>query len=474
MTKPSKIGILTFSDGRDFVHREHLAQSNLARFQDQLARRLSADGYEVVVGNFVWSSTTAVEEAKRLVTAGCDATIFNFCVWSFPHLAAIAAQFAPGPLLLFSNVNPAYPGMVAFLAAAGALDQVGRRYTRAWGDVADDAVYARVRSFLRASSVVGSLRGQTYGLFGGRPMGMYTAVSNPDQWLRVFGVDIEHIDQWEIVRRAESVAQRSVDAAIRWLEQNATVHYDGAALTPETLGRQIRSYYAVRTMVDEMRLDFCGIKAQPELTNSFCTMDITEAFLNDPYDWDGPKPMIVCATEADTDGALTMQVLKGLSGTPALFADVRHLHEDLGIFDLVNSGEHATFFAGASMDWRDNMPKVHLMPESRFYFPAGGASVHHLAAPGHATFARFTRRDGTYRLTIAEGDFVQFEPARNEELMRQTTYEWPHAFVRFDTPPDTFLGAYAANHIHAVYGSWTTELRMVCDQLGIEAQVLSR
>src|SRR3712207_7175000 len=41
-----------------------------------------------------------------------------------------------------------------------------------------------------------------------------------------------------------------------------------------------------------------------------------EAFLNDPYDWDGPKEPHVCATEADMDAALTMQLLKGLSDTP--------------------------------------------------------------------------------------------------------------------------------------------------------------
>jgi hypothetical protein len=67
------------------------------------------------------------------------------------------------------------------------------------------------------------------------------------------------------------------------------VHYDGTQLTPETLERQIRAYYAMRELIDEWKLDFSEIKGQPELTNHFATMDVTEAFLNDPYDWDGPK-----------------------------------------------------------------------------------------------------------------------------------------------------------------------------------------
>lgn len=47
-------------------------------------------------------------------------------------------------------------------------------------------------------------------------------------------------------------------------------------------------------------------------------MDVAEAFLNDPYDWDGPHEPIVAATESDMDGALTMQIFKLLTGFPVL------------------------------------------------------------------------------------------------------------------------------------------------------------
>ena len=203
-----------------------------------------------------------------------------------------------------------------------------------------------------------------------------------------FGVDVEEIDQWELVRRAPQIDDGRVRNARLWLETLAAgVHYDGARLTPELLERQIRSYYVMRELIDEWNLDFCGIKAQPELTNNFCTMDVTEAFLNDPYDWDGPKEPIVCSTEADMDAALTMQILKRLSGTPVLFADVRHYHAETWASGIsCNSGQHATWFAARSEDPAENLRRVHFFPEE-FYFPAGGASVQHLAAPGDFTFA---------------------------------------------------------------------------------------
>ncbi len=93
------------------------------------------------------------------------------------------------------------------------------------------------------------------------------------------------------------------------------------------------------------------------------------------------------------DGALTMQIFKLLSGTPVLFADVRHYHADRGIWDLCNSGQHATWLAARSDDAAENLRHVELFP-AQFYFPAGGASVYHVAAPGrvHVRAAHPRRR----------------------------------------------------------------------------------
>ncbi|WP_229694277.1 L-fucose/L-arabinose isomerase family protein [Lentzea pudingi] len=237
-------------------------------------------------------------------------------------------------------------------------------------------------------------------------------------------------------------------------------------LTPELLERQLRSYLAVRELIDEWRLDFTGIKGQPELTTHFVTMDVTEALLNDPYDWRGPKEPHVCATEADMDGALTMQLLKHVARTPVLFADVRHHHAARDVWDLCNSGQHATWYAARSDDPAENLAKVHLYPEV-FFFPAGGGLVHHLGAPGEMTLARLTREDGDYRLQLMLGEFETYDDETNEALMRQSTREWPHAFARLDAEADDFLSRFGANHIHAVPGDRRAELRAVCRLLGV-------
>ena len=467
----SRIGIITFSDGRPPVHEELLSMN--LQFQNNLVKKLEEAGHEVIVADELpWTNETAVKAGKRMQLSDVDCTIFNYAIWAWPHFTVLAAQFVPPPYLCLSNINPGYPGLVGMLASSGALANIGIPYWRISGDIEDEKIWKKVTTFINAASCIKSLRGETFGCFGGRPMGMYTATVGADLWAKIFGVDVEHIDQWEIVRKAQTIPLEKVEKAFHWCEENVgKIIYDGKQLTPEILKKQIASYYAIKALCEEMHLDFCGIKGQPELTNNFCTMDIAEAFLNDPYDFDGPKEPIVCATEADMDAALTMEILKKLAQTPVLFADIRHWHDDYQILDLCNSGQHATYFAGASFNYQDNLSKVIFYPES-FYFPAGGAAVHHLAHPGKVTLARLGRKNGCYWMAILTGEFVQFDDKTNQDIMTRTQIEWPHVFCRLDTSIDKFIDKFPCNHIHAVYGDYVEELKMVCEILGIDWEVI--
>jgi L-fucose isomerase len=462
----AKLGILTFSDGRPYAHEPQIAE--LLSFQERLRHQLSQIGHKVVTGNLIHSNTSAREEAERLAREGVEATIFNYAVWAFPQFTVVASRFAPSPWLLFGQINPAKPGMVAVLAASGALDQLGAVYTRIFGAIEDPQILQAVDRWARAAHATKALQGETYGLIGGRSIGINTAVANTDQWAQHFGVDVEHIDQWEIVRRAQAVDQEKTREARRWLEEKVRrIHYDGVQLTPEKLERQIAAYYSLKELIAEKELNFLGIKAQPELTEHFVTMDLPEAFLNDPYDWDGPHDPIVCATEADMDGALTMELLKHLGQMPVLFADVRHYLAEEDLFDLVNSGQHPTFYAARSLEADANLAHVELHPQG-FYFPAGGASVVHVAAPGPITLARLSRFRGEYRMHILLAELVRLPHQREEQIVQEVQPNWPHAFAKFPVSAEEFLQNFPTNHIHGIPGDHVEELLHVCRNLNIQ------
>jgi len=477
-----RVGILTFGDGRDFL-KEPLADVN-AKFLKQLVDRLEGDGFDVVTGTEVlWQNDVAVREGRRMAAENVDCVIFNFAVWAWPQYARVAAQFLPQPILMFADINPQYPGLVGMLANAGSLDQVGIPFYKTFGNIADDAVLARVRSRILAISAANRLRGQTFGLFGGRSLGIDTAVADPALWMEQFGIDVDHVDQMELVRRAElemAKPEARINPAleylkkhvrnIQWTEPDAQMR-----LTEDLLRRQLGMYFAALDLCRQFKYDFCGIKGQRELTEHFATADVAEAFLNDPYGPDGqPKEMIVCSTEADMDAALTMQIFKLMANTPVLFADIRHYHEDLGVWDLCNSGEHATYFAGKSFDPAVNLARVDFRPEG-FYFPAGGASVYSIAEPGEFTFARLTRSGGPgfYRMAVVKGELVSFGAEKDEEIAVGVQDNWPHAFARMDCSPEAFINGMHCNHIHGVYGDWVEELRVFCEVRGIEFDLLT-
>ena len=468
MIRKPLLGLIGFSDGDPDVHEQ--LKDVVQKQVDVIAEELRKDGrVDVIVADrLVNSVITAKEEAEKLKSKGVDGTIFSYGVFAFPNFSAIAAQNGKGPFLLAANLNPDWPGMVAMLAAGGALHHLGINHYRAAGDFRDPAVLQKIVTFGKCAMVVSRLNGQKYGLIGGRSLGMYSATVSMQDWQKKFGIDIDHMDQSEIVRIAETIPSAQVEKAFAWLNENVgATYYDGNKLTPEKLKTQIRHYEALKKIVKDNDYDFIGVKCHYEMSRHYCTECISAAFMNDPYDWDGPKEPIVFACEADSDAALTMQILKMLTNDPVIFMDVRHYDAEYDVMVFCNCGSQSTYYAGRSNDPKENLRNVKLYPCLDIY-AGGGCHVNCMTKPGEATIARLNRTEGKYRMTIIPAEFVSLP----EEKMAETTVEWPHVFAKLPFDHSIFLEKFDANHCHAVYGNVVEELRMICEMLDIDVELL--
>ncbi len=486
-----KIGVVTFTDGRERVAKS--TEKDCRMFQDRLVEFFRKKQHDVVAANkIVWNWETAQTEGRRVATEYPDALVLNFCVWSFPDLTAQVANLVPDdvPILLVGNIMPSHPGWVAFFASVGTLNEMGRSFGRVLGDIRKRDIQQQVERFLhlhdpderaRGERAGAMLHGQRYGEFDGPSMGMYTGHIDPSQWMDQFGVHVYHRGQLHLWQLAQRIADDRVEAGLKWLEKHCgEIHYDQQKLTPGldgTLARQVRMYLALKDLCRTEGIDFCGLTGQLDMTEwpDLCIADVQEALLNDTADWEeSDKEPLICATECDSNGALTMQIMHHLSGTPVLFADLRHYHAKEDLYDLVNSGQHAPWFAKRSADFRKNWKAVRLFPASDFYFRGGGGSVQFYAAPSpKVTFARIVRIRGRHVMHIFTGSFPKLAEKEMERLAKQTTYEWPHAFARFDISLATLRDHYSSNHIHAIIGDHAGALSAACDVLGIEAAVLA-
>ena len=156
----ARIGLLSISDGRRYVHHDTTGSSAMPRTACPPPCRPPAHTW---TGCPPGDLQHPGHQAGRGVAATrADLTIFHYAVWAFPHFTMLAADATRSPLLLVSNIDPVQPGMVGMLAAGGALDQIARSHDRMWGEP-DPAMIGQVSMLAEAARTVAALRGATFG-----------------------------------------------------------------------------------------------------------------------------------------------------------------------------------------------------------------------------------------------------------------------------------------------------------------------
>jgi len=478
------IGIAMLNDEREHVWR----QNNPANMQvvnqwaDVIRKELkNVDGSapEVVIGSKIITGVRVAQEVgEELHRAGCRSAVMCYNVWNFPFLVwPFINTLGPGvPVLSLSNNNGEFPGNVGLLATDGALRQAGVRTHRITGDMDDPGVQAQLLDWLRAAQAVTTIRNEVYGLYGGHSMGMETGYWHLTPMLKCLGVTCRQIDQlWLLKVMENEVDDADVEAGFAWLTEllGERILYDGKMLTPETLKTQVRLYCALNLVNEDKGFDFCGLKGQRELTEHVCLGDVPEMMMNDPYDWNGPKDAVVCSTEADSNAAVTMQLLKYVTGgLPALFMDVRLYHPERDLWDWCNSGNHASWYAAQSFDAAENYEKITFHPALEYYFKAGGASVEFDAAPGPMTFCRVGIWDERPYMVIVRGESLDLPREETRKLAAETTPTWPHVWAKLECSFEEFLNIFPCNHVQGVPGDRVRALTMACEIAGIKPIVL--
>jgi L-fucose isomerase len=466
--KPNPIiGVMTLDDPREevFDRAPEIWQPTMNRHKKVVESLKRGNLTVISTDEIVRTKASAIKCTVDLLAKGIECLLFQIPIWTKPTFAiyiAKRAERAGVPCIIFGDYI-----LSGIEAAHGSLEQLGINHALIWGNLEKESTITEIKNFASAASTVLRLRESTIGVFGGRPWGMYTTTADVVQWQNIFGVDIEHVDQLEIVRGSEEIPADQVGKHIKWLKDNCgLIDYDGKVLTQEKLELQISSYVATKKISEQEGFDFITIKCEPELCDKYVTQCMTPTFMNDPYDADGPKEPIVCACEVDLDGALTMQILKLLTNQPVIFVDLIHLDEN-GVFACTNCGGLATWYAKRSEDPAVNLREVHLLPQAEGQ--AGGASMQFVCASAESTtLARLCRKAGKYRMFIFRGTFIETP----REKLRETIWPWPHLYFKTNTEPRLLIKQFGANHIHAVVGDYTSELTEFCNMVGIEPIIL--
>lgn len=472
--KTSNIGIVMLNDEREHIWSKNNPENKrvLNKWVEVIKNYLkNIDGSspKIFIGSKIITSVRIAQEVgEELSKANCKSIIICYNVWNFPFLVwpFINSIGKDKPILNLSNNNGKYPGNVGLLATDGALRQVGIRTHRIVGKSDDKYTQAKVFNWIKASQALTNIQNEVFGLYGGHSMGMETGFFHLVPTIKTIGTTCYQIDQLWLEKKMNEINENEVEKGLKWFNNllGERLKYDGKMLTPDTLKTQLKLYLAMREVNEENGFDFCGLKGQRELTEYICLGDVAEMLMNDPYDWNGQKESIVCATEADAYAAITMQILKYISGgLPVLFMDVRLYHADKDIWDFCNSGNHASWYASQSFDPVENFKKITFYPALEFYFKAGGASITFDASPGQITFARLGLWDNKPYMVIVRGESLGLPTEERKRINNQTDPTWPHVHARLNCSFDEFLSVFPCNHILGVAGDYLDSLIYLCE-----------
>lgn len=465
MQKPLA-GIMTFADPREEMYESmDWLKDFLRDSHNGLINQLKKKA-DLIDGKVNYSIKESKENVKRLIKDGMESLILHVSAWTFPSmplLAANMAKFSGIPSILYGS-----GGLSGLTATKGALEEVGIKVKVIWGNL------KKITDFLNAASVQSKLRGMTLGLFGGLSMGIITGTIDLAQWQKKFGIIIEHIGQVEIIREAEKVSQDSVQSFINWMNDNfKELIYDGKYVTDETLEKQVRCYLATKNLIKRYDLDFAALKCQPELSDHYVNQCLTPTFLNDPFDAEGLKNCMVCSCETDANGALTMQILKILSGgKPTLFMDILLESIRKKLVVCGNCGGSSTWWANRSDDPVINLKSVTYGPH--IHGKAGGGAIHYISAPAEkVTWARIARIDGKHVMYIIPSTIPELTEKQINKILNLAPQlkAWPLTFIKVECDLKELIQEYPSQHVHLVEGDYTSDLVETCELLGIEPRI---
>ncbi|WP_308910537.1 hypothetical protein [Pseudokordiimonas caeni] len=409
------------------------------------------------------------------------------------------------PLLLASNFDGTWPGLVGLLNTAACLEMVDRKASRIWTDAddwtADDrfmnqleewvktGAIAHDRSAIRPAPAVSASASATADavlaefrmrrplalMLGDTSMGMTNGYFGPRMLSKV-GFSEHKVDQAWIIERGRKVTDERIDAAYRFVcEKGVTFHY-GGDFTPDATREQLRDYLAVLDMIEEFEADCLGWQYQLGLIGSRPPSDFNEGLFNSTCRPESNGDVITTATEADQGNLLPQEMMKRLLKRKGLhqavfFHDIRWgaEHDGQFLWVLLNSGSSGAYAFNHNPD---TLEGVHSYRQPAAYFPIPGGTFAGVSKAGAITWARAYVQDGELWMDIGTGHVVELPDDVREVWWQGTTREWPFMAADLGIGRDTLMAHYMSNHIAVAYGDIFEEMVALSRAMNFKVRIL--
>lgn len=442
-----------------------------------------------------------------------DPMIGIHCHWVWGSHVVDGVVGKDNPLLLASNFNRKWPGLVGMLNTCACLESVDRPYSRIWTDAADwsenDEFMARLEEWATTGRIHYPEDDLSFSapispgaheiafktaedirrrrimmmMLGDTSQGMVNSYFGT-RLLTKYGFTENKVDQAWVIEWGKNVSEERIDAALQFVkDKGVTFHWeeeelDGGDFREEHTREQLRDYLAVLDMANEFKADCMGWQFQIGLLGLRPASDFAEGLLNSQCRPEGNGDTIVCATEADQGNAMPAELLKRLLKGKGLnqsvfMHDTRWAgeHDGRTVWMLCNSGNGGAYAYNHNPD---SLEGVHSYRQVRRKFKIPGGTFAGYALPGEITWARTFLKNGELWMDIGRGEVVDIPEGKRQEWWNGATPQWPLITAYLGVERDTIMAHYMSNHIALCYGDVFEEMVALSQELGFKVRIFGQ
>jgi L-fucose isomerase-like protein len=434
---------VTDSFGRPFIDYQML---------EQAVNSLKGAGLDVYrFKEFVRTKKDAMIAIENAEKENVDCIIFYAATWLWASEIVGAATLSSKPILIWTTPISQGWATGGALVLHGTFDEIDLKHKFVYGFPDDPETIKKIKSYANASRVINQLKGSTVGLIGGIGMGAFPGRVDEAFWMKKFSLNVDQIDQYAIIRKAEQISKEEVTSEYKELKN---IVGDVPPLD-DVMDRSVRLFLAMKKVIQESAFDFTTLKCFPEIGDNYATACLAQSLLGNQG--------FTSACIGDLNTALTAYILHLLTGFSVFNPDVQRVRKSDGVVVLTSDG-------ACPLNFAENKKEVKLGKRGVFgEGEADGICVGLVCKPGLVTLARLMRIKGKYFMHIALGEsYVPPKSKLQKELNECGFPYWPHAFIKLKGDVDLFIQNQRSEYISMCYGDLKEELLDLCYLLDIE------
>ncbi len=439
----ARIGFVSIS------HDDYLDDAGKA-FTQKALTELKRTGHEAVeASGIVTTHKAARETGIALASANLDGVVLFLAGWvECPVVMSFLREVEHLPLCLrgfpmFENAAGKLDSTGSYVSYAmfkGVLDRIGWKFAGVLGDIGTDVeAFDTLAAFCDAAGCRQQLKRCRIGLVGYTSMGIYPGTFDHVLMRTRIGPEIEHIDSYSMIQKAEAASPDARRSAIEAFGRAGTLSGD---IPPAILDRTAGVYCGLKEWIAEHELDGINVKCQYEFSKEYrCVPCVPLSMLADEG--------VVASCEGDIPCTVSMMILHLLTGSTVTYGD--SIHHQGNVLKLSSCG-FLPFSMGAG-----EKKICNFLPHPGFT----GIQTSFVQKPGRVTFLRLVEGIGQYTLLYGTGEGL-------ETQLRQGIM--PALDVLLDSDIRRLTERYAGQHYAICYGDLSGRIESLAKMLGISAE----